>query len=181
MKPGYRATTTRVRSACVAALLTLTGCASKAASAGGPVGTVSGSLSGTASGPASTPTYSLAGTAGTSSTATVSSQAGCATGHAQVYYKMGQPPPTALCVHVGTEIVLTLQGSPGYVWTPMTSTVPGIVSVAARTTDGVAAASAATGHALTVGDAELRSAASFSGDPHGPPTLMWSLIVRVVP
>jgi hypothetical protein len=92
---------------------------------------------------------------------------------------MGEPQPGELCVHAGTEVVITLRGAPGYTWTPVRSSAPAVVSVSATlTTDGVASA---TGHALTPGQAELRSTTSFTGDPFGPPTLLWRLIIRVVP
>jgi hypothetical protein len=103
----------------------------------------------------------------------------CASGRVEVFYRMGAPQPAELCVHIGTEIVITLRGAPGYKWTPVRSSDLAVVSVTATlTTEGVASA---TGNALTPGHAELRSTVSFTGDPFGPPTLLWRLAVRVIP
>jgi hypothetical protein len=97
----------------------------------------------------------------------------------EISWRIGEPQPGELCVHVGTEIVITLRGAPGYKWTPVRSSGHAVVSVSTTlTTEGVASA---TGRALTPGHAELRSTVSFTGDPFGPPTLLWRLIIRVVP
>jgi hypothetical protein len=90
---------------------------------------------------------------------------------------MGEPQPAELCVHAGTDIVITLRGAPGYNWTPVESSEPTVVSVITHQTRDVATA---TGHALMPGLCEFRSTVSFTGDPYGPPTLLWRQIVRVV-
>jgi hypothetical protein len=91
---------------------------------------------------------------------------------------MGQPQPAELCVHVGTEIAITLRGAPGYTWTPAETSEPGLVSVI---THGIRDVATATGHALAPGRCELRSTVSFTGDPYGPPTLLWRQVIRVIP
>ena len=61
----------------------------------------------------------------------------------------------------------------------MESSQDAVVSVAGTEIAGGDAAT--VGRALKPGHAELRSTVSFTGDPFGPPTLLWRLVVRVVP
>lgn len=103
---------------------------------------------------------------------------GCVSGRAEISYQMGEPQPGQLCVRVGTELVITLHGPPGYKWTDVQSAEPAVVSVVTHATRGTATA---TGRALAPGHSELRSTVSFTGDPFGPPTRLWRQTIRVVP
>jgi hypothetical protein len=91
---------------------------------------------------------------------------------------MGEPHPADLCVHAGTTIAITLRSAPGYAWTKAQTSAPVVVSVATHATGDTATA---TAHAIKPGRAELRSTVSFTGDPYGPPTLLWRLIIDVIP
>jgi hypothetical protein len=91
---------------------------------------------------------------------------------------MDGPRSGSLCVRVGTELAITLQKAPGYAWTAVESLQPQVVNVL-RSGRGTSAT--ATGRAITAGEAELRWSSSFTGDPFGPPTLLWRLTVTVVP
>ena len=91
---------------------------------------------------------------------------------------MDGPQSGSLGVRVGAELVITLQKAPGYAWTAVESLRPQVVNVLRS---GHGATATATARAVTAGEAELRWSSSFTGDPFGPPTLLWRLTVTVLP
>ena len=100
----------------------------------------------------------------------------CRSGVVEVSYQPGDARVGELCVRVGTEITVTLHGSSGYKWTPVTSS-DAVIAVVVSSTGG------GTGQALVrataAGDAVLRATTSFTADPYGPPTRLWQLTVHV--
>lgn len=86
------------------------------------------------------------------------------------------PRSGSLCVRAGTELVITLEETRGYAWTAVESLNPTIVRVLQS---GRGPKATAVARAVAAGDAELRWTSSFTGDPYGPPTLLWRLMVTV--
>jgi hypothetical protein len=109
------------------------------------------------------------------------SSAACASGTVELSYRVGDPPTTDVCVHVGARVGITWFGAPGYAWTPIASSNADVVSAAARTTDGGPAAGSATGTARAPGTAELSSTGSFTESKSGPPTVRWTVVIHVIP
>jgi hypothetical protein len=96
----------------------------------------------------------------------------------RVIYRPGDPRSSQLRVRSGTQIVVTLHGSPAYGWTP--------VEVAAGPLTVVEAGAGAGTTTVTVcttgpGEGELRSTSTFAGDRFGPQTRLWRLLVHVDP
>jgi len=101
---------------------------------------------------------------------------GCRAGKVELSYRLDGPRPGSVCVRAGTELVVTLEETRGYAWTAVTSLRPAVVRVLRS---GAGPKVTAVARAVAAGDAELRWTSSFTGDPHGPPTLLWQLTVTV--
>lgn len=101
---------------------------------------------------------------------------GSRVGTVQLSYRLDGPRPGSVRVRAGTELVITLEETGGYAWTAVESLHPTVVRVL-RSSRGPKVTAVA--RAVAAGDAELRWASSFTGDPHGPPTLLWRLMVTV--
>ncbi|MFI2203225.1 hypothetical protein ACH47Z_21055 [Streptomyces sp. NPDC020192] len=95
-----------------------------------------------------------------------------------VVHHPGDPPGPPLQVRVGDEVVITLHGSPAYGWTPVEVVTGPLAVTAADMSEGTVRV---TVRAAGAGEAELRSMSSFRGDPFGPQTRMWRLLVHVEP
>ena len=81
-------------------------------------------------------------------------------------------------MHVGVVIDVTLTATGGFVWTPLTDSDS---ATAAITTAGSVGGSVhAQVRALRPGTCTLSSSRSYTPDPHGPPTILWTLTLRVV-
>ena len=102
---------------------------------------------------------------------------GCRAGKVELSYRLDGPRPGGVCVVAGTELVITLEETRGYAWTAVESLHPAVVRVL-RSSQGPKVTAMA--RAVAAGDAELRWTSSFTGDPYGPPTLLWRLTVTVV-
>lgn len=102
---------------------------------------------------------------------------GCKAGTVELSYRLDGPRSSSVCVRVGTELVITLEGAPGHAWSAVESLQQTVVRVL-RSDRGATATAVA--RAVAAGDAELRWTSSFTGDPYGPPTLLWRLKVTVV-
>lgn len=151
----------------LAGLAALSGCASRSVHTGG-VGSPSAAGTETS-------------TSGSETTASPSSSPACTSGPVELSFHVGEPTAAQVCVHVGAKVGVTWFGAPGYAWSPIASSDTGIVSVSSRTTDGGPAAGSALAQATAPGVAELSTTASFTGDKSGPPTVRWTVTVRVVP
>lgn len=101
---------------------------------------------------------------------------GCLAGKVELSYRLDGPRPGSVCVRAGTELVITLEETRGYAWTAVESSHPAVVRVLRS---GLGPKVTARARAVSPGDAELRWTSSFTGDPHGPPTLLWRLVVTV--
>jgi antitoxin (DNA-binding transcriptional repressor) of toxin-antitoxin stability system len=99
-------------------------------------------------------------------------------GPVEVVHHPGDPQGSPLRVRSGTEIVITLHGSPAYGWTPI-EVVAGLLAVIEAGSDEET--TTATVRATGPGEAELRSTSSFRGDRFGPRTRLWRLLVSVEP
>ena len=106
-----------------------------------------------------------------------SSYPGGMAGKVELSYRLDGPLPGSVCVPAGTELVITLEETRGYAWTAVESLHPKVVRVLRS---GRGPKVTAVARAAAAGEAELRWTSSFTGDPHGPPTLLWRLTVTVV-
>ena len=97
-------------------------------------------------------------------------------GRVELSYRLDGPRSNHVRVPVGTELVITLQKAPGYAWGAVESLRPEVVTVLRG---GRGATVTVTARAVAAGEAELRWTSSFTGDPFGPPTLLWRLAVTV--
>ena len=102
---------------------------------------------------------------------------GCRSGRVELSYRLDGPRMNSVCVRAGAELVITLERAPGHAWTAVESLQPQVVRVLRS---GRGETVTAVAHAVAAGDAELRWTSSFTGDPYGPPTLLWRLTVTVV-
>jgi hypothetical protein len=103
--------------------------------------------------------------------------AGCRSGRVELSYRLDGRRLSSVCVRAGAELVITLERAPGHAWTAVESLQPQVVRVL-RSSRGETVTAVA--HAGAAGTAELRWTSSFTGDPYGPPTLLWRLTVTVV-
>jgi len=94
----------------------------------------------------------------------------------ELAYRLDGPRPGSVSVRVGTDLVITLEETRGCAWTAVESLQPTVVQVL-RSGRGPEVTSVA--RTMAAGDAELRWTSSFTGDPYGPPTLLWRLTVTV--
>lgn len=101
---------------------------------------------------------------------------GCWAGKVELSYRLDGPRPGDVYVRAGTELVITLEETRGYAWTAVESLHPTVVQVLRS---GRGPNVTAVARAVAAGDAELRWTSSFTGDPYGPPTLLWRLKVTV--
>jgi hypothetical protein len=92
----------------------------------------------------------------------------------------GDPWSAEVCVEAGARLRITLRPARGYRWTAVQSADPAVGSVTSSTVepDGTAVA---TVDAVGQGSVILRATTAFAGDPHGPPTRLWQLTLRVSP
>lgn len=171
---------------CACLALTMSGCASQSTNGVGLAGSSAATSTPAAGGsaPSASPQSPVpppaSSPASSSSPASPPPPSPCQSGTVDLSWQAGQPPPAALCVRVGTKILIDLRGPLGYRWTPLTSSDPAVITVTPRTTDGVAAAVAATATAVSAGRAQVTATESFPADPHGPPTRLWTVAVTVV-
>lgn len=146
------------------------------ATSGTPTGTA-GTLGGTGTG--TSPPAPATGTTVTTPPASPVPGGSCLRGVVRVLYPGADNPLRSVCVHVGTEITITLSAVPSYKWSPVLSSSPGVVLMTSNH-----AADAGTlvevARAQSPGTATLTAADTFTPDPHGPPSRLWQLLVRVV-
>jgi hypothetical protein len=104
----------------------------------------------------------------------------CLSGAVRVVYPGSDNPLRTVCVHVGTQVTITLVAVASYKWAPVTSSAPTVVRMLANhAADGGTLVE--IGRAVSPGTATLSSTDTFTPDPHGPPSRAWQLEVRVVP
>jgi hypothetical protein len=98
-------------------------------------------------------------------------RSGCATGQLTVTWLPGQPTTGAVCVHVGTDVVVALHTGGGYRWGQPTSSAPAVATVneAGYDQDG--------GTHVTV--STVAAGTTVIGSSAGP-TRSWQLTVTVV-
>jgi hypothetical protein len=95
-----------------------------------------------------------------------------------VSYQPGDARVSELCVRVGAELTITLNGPSGYTWTVVTSSDEQLAQVSSSAAGSIGRA---TVRAAAAGSAVLRATTSFAADPYGPPTQLWQLTLRIVP
>ncbi|MEY9836301.1 hypothetical protein [Streptacidiphilus sp. EB103A] len=104
----------------------------------------------------------------------------CLSGALRVVYPGSDNPLRTVCVHVGTQVTITLVAVASYKWSPVTSSAPTVVLMLANhAADGGTLVE--IGRALSPGTATLSSTDTYTPDPHGPPSRAWQLVVHVVP
>jgi hypothetical protein len=103
---------------------------------------------------------------------TAAERSGCAAGQFAVTWLPGQSTTAAVCVHVGTEVVVALHTGGGYRWGQPTSSAPAVATVneAGYDQDG---GTHVTVSAVAAGTTVIGSSAG--------PTRSWQLTVTVVP
>jgi hypothetical protein len=106
---------------------------------------------------------------------------GCVTGRTVVNWLPDRPSPPRMCAHVGAQVVVVLHAADAAGnWQPPVSSDPAVATV------GPAGASQEGAVSTTVyphrpGTAVISSYTLFSGDPHGPMSRGWQLVLDVVP
>ena len=110
---------------------------------------------------------------------TASGHPGCLSGTVDLAYPEAGDPPHAVCVHVGTRILITLRTRPGDPWRAVVSSAPRIVALAGDTVaaGGVHASASAVGAGTAVLSAETRQPVGAAGQL----TQRWQLEVTVLP
>ncbi|TDU02545.1 hypothetical protein EDD99_0945 [Streptomyces sp. 846.5] len=104
----------------------------------------------------------------------------CLSGALRVVYPGSDNPLRTVCVHVGTQVTITLVAVASYKWAPVTSSAPTVVRMLANhAADGGTLVE--IGRVVSPGTATLSSTDTFTPDPHGPPSRAWQLVIRVVP
>jgi hypothetical protein len=103
----------------------------------------------------------------------------CRTNTLVIVEPMADNPLRSACLHMGVDAQITLGAAGGWVWSPVQVSGPAVVAV----TDDVGPGHT---HHVTVrplhpGTVTLTSASSFTPDPHGPATQMWSLTLTIAP
>lgn len=93
-----------------------------------------------------------------------------------ITYHPGDPRTCEVAVRPETDIVITLHGTAGYEWAPISGATGLLAMVSGDTRDRV---TRATVRAVAEGKAELRSTTSFQGDRFGPQTQLWRLRVTI--
>lgn len=85
-----------------------------------------------------------------------------------------------VCLPVGHQLRIDTPTSPHQPWQAFVSSDPGVIECTSTT--GPDGAATATCRALRTGSATISTAtAPFTGDPHGPPQMTWTLTVHVTP
>jgi hypothetical protein len=116
---------------------------------------------------------------GVPTAATSSAPATCDRQPVTVDWRPDQPLDAALCVHVGTDVVVALHPDARYRWGQPTSSAPGIAAVneAGMDQDGGTHVTVST---VSAGTAVIESTARIPADPSSP-ARSWRLTVTVVP
>lgn len=142
-------------------------------SGNGPAGSPASSVS--------TPAANGTATATARPPSPIPARSGCVTGRTVVSWLPDRPSPPRLCVRVAAEVVVVLH-APGTAgrWQPPTSSDPRVADVGPAGVSQEGAVSA-TVYARLAGTAVISSYSEFEGDPHGPPSIRWQLILDVVP
>lgn len=105
----------------------------------------------------------------------------CLSGAVTIDYPPGDNPLRSACVHVGVVIDVTLNATGGFVWTPLTDSDPSTAAITSAGSGGSGGGSVhAQVRAVRPGTCTLSSSRSYTPDPHGPPTTLWTLTLRVV-
>lgn len=96
-----------------------------------------------------------------------------------VVYPPGDNPVRSACLHLGTTVNITLAATGGTRWSAPTDSNPAVAAV----TDQVDADGTRhdTVQLLRPGTVTLASASTYTPDPHGPPSRLWSLTLTIVP
>jgi hypothetical protein len=106
---------------------------------------------------------------------------GCVTGRTVVTWLPDKPSPPQLCAHVGAQVVVVLHATDAAGrWQPPVSSDPQVATVGPAGTSQEGAIST-TVYPRRPGTAVISSYTLFSGDPHGPMSRGWRLVLDVVP
>jgi hypothetical protein len=97
-----------------------------------------------------------------------------------VLYPGSDNPLRTTCIRVGGTLTITLTATGTYRWTTPTSFAPDLVTIGAVHTDPDGALHA-TVTARAPGTTTLTATDTFTPDPHGPPSRVWTLTLNVEP
>jgi hypothetical protein len=123
-------------------------------------------------------TPAVSGSAGAGGAIVSATPAVCTAGRTTVTWLPGQPSVAAVCVRVGTGIVVALHPDGRYRWDQPTSSDPSIASVNTAGTDQDGGTHV-TVSARSPGTAVIGSTATVPADPNSP-TRSWRLTTTVV-
>jgi len=102
---------------------------------------------------------------------------GCRSGTTTLTWQPDSPPPTPICVHIGTEITVILLGRIHYQWAPLTSSDPQ-VAAAGETGQDQEGAAHSTIHAMRAGIAVVTATATSRTEP-ADPAITWRQSITV--
>ena len=103
----------------------------------------------------------------------------CLSGVFSVVYPPGDNPVRSACLRMGTTVVITLMAIRGTTWSAPTDTNPAVATITDQVDpDGTRHDSVLL---LRPGTVTFTSASSYTPDPHGPPSKLWSLTLTIVP
>jgi hypothetical protein len=103
----------------------------------------------------------------------------CLSGVFSVVYPPGDNPVRSACLQMGTTVEITLTAIGGTTWSRPTDSDPTVAAFTDRVDPG------GTRHdsvqLLRPGTVTFTSASTYTPDPHGPPSRLWSLTLTIVP
>lgn len=103
----------------------------------------------------------------------------CLSGVFLVVYPPGDNPVRSACLHMGTTVAITLMAIRGTTWSALTDSNPAVAAIIDQVDpDGSRRDSVLL---LRPGTVTFTSASSYTPDPHGPPSRLWSLTLTIVP
>jgi hypothetical protein len=103
----------------------------------------------------------------------------CLSGVFFVVYPPGDNPVRSACLHMGTNVTIMLVAIGGTVWSAPTDSNPAVAAITDQVdSDGTRHDSV---QLLRPGTVTLTSASTYTPDPHGPPSRLWSLTLTIVP
>ncbi len=108
-----------------------------------------------------------------------SATGGCLSGVFSVVYPPGDNPVRSACLHMGTNVSVMLVAVGGTVWSAPTDSNPAVAAITDRVdSNGTRHESV---RLLRPGTVTFTSASTYTPDPYGPPSRLWSLTLTIVP
>lgn len=103
----------------------------------------------------------------------------CVSGVFSVVYPPGDNPVRSACLHLGTTVDIMLMAIGGTTWSRPTDSDPVVATITDETDPSGTRHD--TVQLLRPGTVTFTSASTYTPDPHGPPSRLWSLTLTIVP